>query len=91
MRSKLKITNLIPIRTPPLNTATKLFNKADRKRPFGTLSLHQEIAIDSLGVGYCCDLTIIAKLVALSVEKCYMTLTEIQLKTCRLHGSLRQK
>jgi len=26
-----------PIRTPPLNTATKLFNKPDRKWPFGTL------------------------------------------------------
>jgi len=37
LRSKLKVTNLIPIRTPPLNTATKLFNKPDRKQPFDTL------------------------------------------------------
>jgi len=28
---------LIPIITTPLNTVTKLFNKPDRKRPFGTL------------------------------------------------------
>jgi len=34
---KTQKTNVIPIRTPPLNTATKLFNKPDRKRPFGTL------------------------------------------------------
>jgi len=33
----------------------------------------------------------LAKLVALSVEKYYMALTEIQLKTCKFHGSLSQK
>jgi len=32
-----------------------------------------------------------SKLVALSVEKYYMALTEIQLKICSLHGSLCQK
>jgi len=35
--------------------------------------------------------TLVSKLVALSVEKYYMTLMEIQLKMCRLHGSLCQK
>ena len=35
--------------------------------------------------------TLVSKLVALSVEKYYMTLTEIQLKICRIHGSLIQK
>jgi len=35
--------------------------------------------------------TLVSKLVALSVEQYYMALTEIQLKICRLHGSLRQK
>jgi len=30
-------------------------------------------------------------LVASSVEKYYIALTEIQLKICRFHGSLRQK
>jgi len=30
-------------------------------------------------------------LVALSVEKYYMGLTEIQLKICRFHGSFSQK
>jgi len=34
---------------------------------------------------------LVSKLVALSVEKCYMALTEIQLKICRFHGSLSQK
>jgi len=35
--------------------------------------------------------TLVHKLVALSVEKYYMALTEIQLKICRFHGSLSQK
>jgi len=35
--------------------------------------------------------TSVSKLVALSVEKYYMALTEIQLKICRFHGSLNQK
>jgi len=35
--------------------------------------------------------TLVSKLVALSVEKYYMALTEIQLKICRFHGSLSQK
>ena len=35
--------------------------------------------------------TLFSKLVALSVEKYYMALTEIQLKICRFHGSLSQK
>jgi len=33
----------------------------------------------------------VSKLVALSVEKYHMALTEAQLKTCRYHGSLSQK
>jgi len=33
----------------------------------------------------------LVKLVALSVAKYYMALTEIQLKLCRFHGSLSQK
>jgi len=35
--------------------------------------------------------TLVGKLVALSVEKYYIALTEIQLKICRFHGSLSQK
>jgi len=35
--------------------------------------------------------TLASKLVALSVEKYYMVLTEIQLKMYRFHGSLSQK
>ena len=35
--------------------------------------------------------TLVRKLVALSVWKYHMALTEIQLKICRLHGSLSQK
>ena len=35
--------------------------------------------------------TLFSRLVALSVEKYYMALTEIQLKICRFHGSLRQE
>jgi len=35
--------------------------------------------------------TLVSKLVALSVEKYYMALTEIQLKICRFHGFLSQK
>jgi len=35
--------------------------------------------------------TLISKLVALSVEKYYMALTEMQSKVCRFHGSLSQK
>jgi len=35
--------------------------------------------------------TLVSKLVALSVEKYYMALTEIQLQICRFHGSLSQK
>ena len=35
--------------------------------------------------------TSLSKLVALSVEKYHMVLTEIQLKICRFHGSLSQK
>jgi len=35
--------------------------------------------------------THVGKLVALSVEKDYMALTEIQLNICRFHGSLSQK
>jgi len=35
--------------------------------------------------------TLVGKLVALSVEKYYMALTEIQLKICRFHGPLSQK
>jgi len=34
---------------------------------------------------------LVSKLVALSVEKYYMALKEIQLKICRLDGSLSQK
>jgi len=34
---------------------------------------------------------LVSKLVALSVENYFMALTEIQLKTCRFHGSLSQK
>jgi len=33
----------------------------------------------------------LVKLVALSVEKYYMALTEIQLRICRFHGSLSRK
>jgi len=33
----------------------------------------------------------LVKLVALSVEKYYMALTEIQIQICRFHGSLSQK
>jgi len=35
--------------------------------------------------------TLVSKLVALSVEKYYMALAEIQLKICRFHGFLSQK
>jgi len=35
--------------------------------------------------------TLVSKLVALSVEKYYMALTEMQLKICRFHGSLNWK
>jgi len=35
--------------------------------------------------------TLVSKLVALSVEKYYMALTEVQLKIYRFHGSLCQK
>ena len=35
--------------------------------------------------------TLVSKLVALSVEKHYMALTEIQFKICRFHGSLSHK
>jgi len=35
--------------------------------------------------------THVGKLVALSVEKDYMALTEIRLNICRFHGSLSQK
>jgi len=35
--------------------------------------------------------TLVSKLVALSVEKYYMALTEIQLTMCMFHGSLSQK
>jgi len=35
--------------------------------------------------------TLVSKLVALGVEKNYMALTKIQLKTYRFHGSLSQK
>ena len=35
--------------------------------------------------------TLLRKLVALSVEKYYMALTEIQLKIYRFHGSRSQK
>jgi len=35
--------------------------------------------------------TLISTLVVLSGEKCYMAVTEIQLKTCRFHGSLSHK
>jgi len=35
--------------------------------------------------------TLVSKLVALSVEKYYMALTELQLKICRFHDSLSQK
>jgi len=35
--------------------------------------------------------TLVGKLVALSVEKYYMALTEIQLNICRFHGALSQK
>jgi len=35
--------------------------------------------------------TLVGKLVALSVEKYYVALTEIQLKKCRFYGSLSQK
>jgi len=35
--------------------------------------------------------TLVRNLLALSVEKCHMALTEIQLKMCRLCGSLSQK
>jgi len=35
--------------------------------------------------------TLVSKLVALSVEKYYMALTEIPLKICGFHGSLSQK
>jgi len=35
--------------------------------------------------------TLVSKLVALSVEKCYMALTEIPLEICGFHGSLSQK
>jgi len=34
---------------------------------------------------------LVSKLIALSVEKYYMALTEIKLKICRFHGSLSQK
>jgi len=34
---------------------------------------------------------LISKLVALSAEKYYVALMEIQLKMCRFHGSLIQK
>jgi len=34
---------------------------------------------------------LVSKLVALSVEKYYMALMEIQLKICRFHDSLSQK
>jgi len=35
--------------------------------------------------------TVVSKLLALSIEKYYMALTEIQLKICMFHGSFRQK
>jgi len=35
--------------------------------------------------------TLVSKLVALGVEKNYMALTKIQLKTCRFHGSCWKK
>jgi len=35
--------------------------------------------------------TLVSGLVAFSVEKYYITLTEMQLKICRVHGSLSQK
>jgi len=35
--------------------------------------------------------TLVSKLVALSVEKYYMAVTEIQSKICRFHRSLSQK
>ena len=35
--------------------------------------------------------TLVNKLVALSVQKYYMALTEIQFKICRFHSSLNQK
>jgi len=35
--------------------------------------------------------TLVSKLVALSVEKYYVALTEIRLKICRFHGSLSQR
>ena len=35
--------------------------------------------------------TLVSKLVALSVEKYYIALTETQLKICRFHDSLSQK
>jgi len=35
--------------------------------------------------------TLISTLVVLSGEKCYMAVTEIQLKICRFHDSLSQK
>jgi len=35
--------------------------------------------------------TLVSRLVALSVEKYYMALTEIPLKIYRFHGSLSQK
>jgi len=35
--------------------------------------------------------TVVSKLVALSVEIYYMALTEIQLKICRFHGSVKPK
>jgi len=34
--------------------------------------------------------TLVSKLVALSVKKYYMALTESQIKICRFHGSLSQ-
>jgi len=35
--------------------------------------------------------TLVSKLVALSVEKYYMALTDIQLIICRFHGSYNRK
>jgi len=35
--------------------------------------------------------TLVSMLVALSIEKYYMALTEIQIKMCRFHASLSQK
>ena len=49
-------------------------------------------SLDSFLTRLCLKMyTLVSKLVALSVEKYYMALTEIQLQVCTFHGSLSQK